>query len=221
MYTEPLYRVEHAVEVGFALLKPRLSKWVYGRNRRIILIGDAAHPPVPYVGQGAQMGIEDAGTLCLILKELCLGEDGELDIGAVGNATRIYENIRIPRASRVLEASRRMGSSQTQRATGNKTQAKAKEHFIKNAVLAQDTLPLMFPGSKYNYSKDVSEAIAMQSKHACSSSSHESPPSILEETLRMLEHKLPPAPSIAGVDKLPAFADLLERFRRPASSRYA
>ena len=57
-YIEPLYEVEHAVKVGFALLEPRLDRWVYGKKGRVVLVGDSAHPPVPYVGQGAQMGTE-------------------------------------------------------------------------------------------------------------------------------------------------------------------
>jgi len=48
-YIEPLYHVTHAVRVGFALMEPRLKKWSFGKNRRIVLVGDAAHPPVPYM----------------------------------------------------------------------------------------------------------------------------------------------------------------------------
>jgi salicylate hydroxylase len=54
-FIEPLFQVTHAVRVGFALLEPKLKTWV---NGRIVLCGDAAHPPVPYVGQGAQQGME-------------------------------------------------------------------------------------------------------------------------------------------------------------------
>lgn len=48
-YIEPLHHVTHAVRVGFALMKPRLKQWAYGKNKRIVLVGDAAHPPVPYM----------------------------------------------------------------------------------------------------------------------------------------------------------------------------
>lgn len=49
IYSEPLYHVTHAVRVGFALMDPRLEHWAFGKNKRIVLIGDAAHPPVPYM----------------------------------------------------------------------------------------------------------------------------------------------------------------------------
>ena len=36
-----------------------------------VLLGDAAHPPVPYIGQGAMMAMEDAGTLSMLLGHYC------------------------------------------------------------------------------------------------------------------------------------------------------
>jgi 2-polyprenyl-6-methoxyphenol hydroxylase-like FAD-dependent oxidoreductase len=48
-FIEPLYHVTHAVRVGFALMNPRLSQWAYGKGKRVVLVGDAAHPPVPYM----------------------------------------------------------------------------------------------------------------------------------------------------------------------------
>lgn len=48
-YFDPLCRVTHAVRVGFALMNPRLKQWAYGKNKRVVLVGDAAHPPVPYM----------------------------------------------------------------------------------------------------------------------------------------------------------------------------
>jgi salicylate hydroxylase len=59
-YLEPLRNVTKAVRVGFALLEPRLKTWV---NKRIVLVGDAAHPPVPYLGQGAQQGKYEFGVV--------------------------------------------------------------------------------------------------------------------------------------------------------------
>ena len=41
------------------------------RVGRAVLLGDAAHPPGPYIGQGAMMAMEDAGTLSLLLGHYC------------------------------------------------------------------------------------------------------------------------------------------------------
>lgn len=48
-YIEPLQHVTHAVRVGFAVLDPPLQQWAFGKKNRVVLVGDAAHPPVPYM----------------------------------------------------------------------------------------------------------------------------------------------------------------------------
>jgi salicylate hydroxylase len=58
---------------------------------RIALIGDAAHPMLPFLAQGAAQAIEDAGALARRL-----GENGD-----VAAALEAYSRDRTPRASRV------------------------------------------------------------------------------------------------------------------------
>eukprot|EP00980_Cylindrotheca_fusiformis_P016842 scaffold5085_cov115-Cylindrotheca_fusiformis.AAC.7 len=156
-YIEPLLRVEHAVRVGFCLLEPRLNKWVYGRKGRIVLVGDAAHPPVPFVGQGAQMGVEDAGTLTLLLKELCCSKAGTLDLGRFGDAMKVYERLRIPRTSSILDCSKELGKLQESRTKADRRPLD--ELLIQGEVLLNDTLPVMFPGARFNFRDDVARAI--------------------------------------------------------------
>eukprot|EP00934_Nitzschia_sp_Nitz4_P008368 Nitzschia sp. Nitz4//scaffold105_size73764//49936//51408//NITZ4_005679-RA/size73764-processed-gene-0.96-mRNA-1//-1//CDS//3329532456//8358//frame0 len=157
-YIEPLRRVEHAVKVGFALLEPQLTQWVYGKTGRIFLVGDAAHPPVPYVGQGAQMGIEDAGTLCLLLKNLCSDGKGNLEFQYLADAARMYETIRIPRTHQILECSKSLGDRHSTRSKGE-AEAAMEELMLAGEVMMNDNLPIMFPGATYNYNKDVMKAI--------------------------------------------------------------
>ena len=74
-----------------------LSHWTQGR---ITLMGDACHPMLPFLAQGAVMSIEDAWTLSRDLKNTA-------DIPA---ALKTYETTRKPRTSRVqLGARRQMG----------------------------------------------------------------------------------------------------------------
>jgi len=49
-YIAPLHQVTHAVRIGFCSLQPPLQKWVYANKGlgRIVLLGDAAHPPYVY-----------------------------------------------------------------------------------------------------------------------------------------------------------------------------
>ena len=71
-----------------------LPRWVKGR---IALLGDAAHPMLPFYAQGAGQAIEDAAALAV-----CLAT-GPWDPPA---ALARYEQVRLPRATQVQEASR-------------------------------------------------------------------------------------------------------------------
>jgi salicylate hydroxylase len=66
-----------------------LPRWSVGR---VTLLGDSCHPMLPFMGQGAAQAIEDAATLkgCL----LKFPDD-------VAAALRRYEELRLPRASRL------------------------------------------------------------------------------------------------------------------------
>jgi 2-polyprenyl-6-methoxyphenol hydroxylase-like FAD-dependent oxidoreductase len=73
-----------------------LGEW--GRGR-ITLVGDAAHPMTPNLGQGACQAIEDALELAA-----CVAEGTGLEMGL-----EKYEKRRIARTSPVILASRRLG----------------------------------------------------------------------------------------------------------------
>lgn len=74
-----------------------LRQWGEGR---VTLLGDAAHPITPNVGQGACMAIEDAACLAKCL----LGSSG------VAVAFRAYEAMRRSRTAYVARQSRRIGA---------------------------------------------------------------------------------------------------------------
>ena len=73
-----------------------MERWGAGR---VTLLGDAAHPMTPNLGQGACQAIEDAVVLAR-----CLGDGGE-----VVSSLRLYEARRIPRTADVVRRSRRVG----------------------------------------------------------------------------------------------------------------
>jgi salicylate hydroxylase len=66
----------------------------------VALLGDAAHPLLPYMAQGAALAIEDAATLAACIE----GEPRDL-----AGAFARYEELRRPRAERVARLSRRFG----------------------------------------------------------------------------------------------------------------
>jgi len=76
--------------------RPPVASWSRGR---VTLLGDAAHPTTPNLGQGGCMAIEDAVTLarCLVTNDTHEA------------AFSAYERLRVARTSRIVEASYSFG----------------------------------------------------------------------------------------------------------------
>lgn len=77
--------------------RAELPRWHEGR---VVLLGDACHPMLPFMAQGAVMAIEDAYVLA---REISRAE-------RVADALRAYEASRKPRTSRVQETARQNAS---------------------------------------------------------------------------------------------------------------
>jgi salicylate hydroxylase len=76
--------------------RPSLTSFSIGR---VALVGDAAHPMVPFLAQGAAQAIEDAGAL---LRSLARVED-------IPAALSVYSRGRVGRAARVQREALRLG----------------------------------------------------------------------------------------------------------------
>jgi 3-hydroxybenzoate 6-monooxygenase len=74
-----------------------IAQWTYGR---VTLLGDAAHPMLQYLAQGACMALEDAVTL---------GEALRVHAGQWSGALELYQRSRVARTARVLLSAREMG----------------------------------------------------------------------------------------------------------------
>ncbi|MGH3813275.1 MAG: FAD-dependent monooxygenase, partial [Pseudonocardiaceae bacterium] len=75
-----------------------LRRW---STDRITLVGDAAHPMLPFFAQGANQAIEDAVALAVCLRNIRRGE-----VGQIAAALARYEQARIQRTSEVHRISR-------------------------------------------------------------------------------------------------------------------
>jgi 3-hydroxybenzoate 6-monooxygenase len=80
-----------------------IMTWVFGR---IALLGDAAHPPLQYIAQGAIMAIEDG----YVLAEHLAATPGDRDSAAIDRALAAYEAVRPEHCRRVVTASRDWGT---------------------------------------------------------------------------------------------------------------
>ena len=87
---------QDAIEPTFTY--DRRPRRTWGRGR-VTLLGDAAHPMKPNIGQGAAQAPEDA-----VVLGSCVVESGDPE-----QALRAYERRRIPRANAVVRASRQAG----------------------------------------------------------------------------------------------------------------
>ena len=87
-----------------------IAKW---SSERVTLLGDAAHPLEPFMGQGASMAIEDGVVLGRIVE----------DSSSFSEIIERYETARIERSHFVTEHSKKAG----QRFTGNNPDAYTKE----------------------------------------------------------------------------------------------
>ncbi|HET7048798.1 MAG TPA: FAD-dependent monooxygenase [Solirubrobacteraceae bacterium] len=76
-----------------------IPRWTQGR---VAILGDAAHPMLPYLGQGACQAIEDGAVLASALAA---------EVDDPGRGLERYERTRRPRASRVVLAARERGLS--------------------------------------------------------------------------------------------------------------
>jgi len=74
--------------------RPPMSRWGQGR---VTLLGDACHPTLPFMAQGAAMAIEDAAVLA---RCVAAGNDVAADLAR-------YEGLRRDRTARVQQGSRR------------------------------------------------------------------------------------------------------------------
>src|SRR5664279_1784421 len=90
-----------------------IGQWNYGRAT---LLGDAAHPTLQYLAQGACMAMEDAVTL---------GEALRVNDNDFGKAFALYQRSRVARTARIVLSAREMGRI---------FHAKGVERLVRNAL---------------------------------------------------------------------------------------
>ncbi|MDQ4008455.1 MAG: FAD-dependent monooxygenase [Actinomycetota bacterium] len=92
-----LSKVEQTFRWGLYDREPRVP-WTRGR---LTLLGDAAHPMLPHLGQGANQAIEDGMTLAAVL--------ARTDTETAPQALRTYERLRRERTSAIQRGARENG----------------------------------------------------------------------------------------------------------------
>lgn len=112
---KPLNDLIHAVpdwRLWALSIRPPMRSGREQASGRVALLGDAAHPMLPYLAQGAGMAIEDAAVLARVLEQggLFANADGSADPGdLVPGLLRHYAQQRWPRNARVQATAIRNG----------------------------------------------------------------------------------------------------------------
>ncbi|KAJ3073991.1 hypothetical protein HDU98_000152 [Podochytrium sp. JEL0797] len=95
---EVVAKSERVLRYGIYDREP-LKTWI---NGRCVLIGDAAHPMSPHLGQGANTALEDGGLLAELLK--ASPEDPVL-------AFQQFEKLRLNRTAQIVKSANAMGAN--------------------------------------------------------------------------------------------------------------
>jgi 3-hydroxybenzoate 6-monooxygenase len=116
-----------------------VSRWSFGR---VTLLGDAAHPMMQYLAQGACMALEDGVTLAEALK----ASGGDFD-----DAFALYERSRVARTARVVLMTREMGRIY---------HAKGVERLVRNDLWKDRTPARFYDSLEWLYGWRVENCLA-------------------------------------------------------------
>ena len=116
-----------------------IAQWTYGRAT---LLGDAAHPTLQYLAQGACMAMEDAVTL---------GEALRLQGGDIDKAFAQYERSRVARTARIVLSAREMGRI---------FHAKGVERLVRNELWKGRTPERFYDAMEWLYGWTVDNCLA-------------------------------------------------------------
>ncbi|WP_395399667.1 3-hydroxybenzoate 6-monooxygenase [Pseudoduganella sp. UC29_106] len=116
-----------------------IGQWTFGR---VALLGDAAHPTLQYLAQGACMAIEDAVTLGAALRR----HGNDLDA-----AFSAYQQARVARTARVVLSAREMGRI---------FHAKGVERLVRNDLWKGRTPERFYDAMEWLYGWTVDNCLA-------------------------------------------------------------
>ena len=116
-----------------------IAQWTFGRTT---LLGDAAHPTLQYLAQGACMALEDAVTL---------GEAVRAQGGDIDQAFAQYQRSRVARTARIVLSAREMGRI---------FHAKGVERLVRNELWQGRTPERFYDAMEWLYGWTVDNCLA-------------------------------------------------------------
>lgn len=86
--------------------RPTLPLWHKGR---VVLLGDAAHPTSPHLGQGANQAFEDIYHLLRQFKLHNISPNEPISTSSLEAVFQDFEKVRVPRSTMLVEGARNEG----------------------------------------------------------------------------------------------------------------
>lgn len=80
-----------------------MERW-YNDEATVVFLGDACHPMLPYMAQGAGSALEDGATLGILLSKVQSRE-------GLPAALKTYQDLRVPRSTALQKRSMKQVSS--------------------------------------------------------------------------------------------------------------
>ena len=121
-----------------------IGQWNYGR---VTLLGDAAHPTLQYLAQGACMAMEDAVTLGEALRVTANNGDNDF-----AKAFALYQHSRVARTARIVFSAREMGRI---------FHAKGVERLVRNDLWKGRSPERFYDAMEWLYGWKVSNSLAV------------------------------------------------------------
>ncbi|RAK98136.1 FAD-dependent oxidoreductase [Aspergillus ibericus CBS 121593] len=98
---------ERIISYGvFDRKETRAEEWF---SSRCVLVGDAAHPTSPHLGQGANQALEDCYHLSRLLPDLTEGVEWATVEAGLEGVFRVFAMLRQPRTAALVKEARRIG----------------------------------------------------------------------------------------------------------------
>ncbi|KAJ8093248.1 hypothetical protein PM082_020734 [Marasmius tenuissimus] len=103
LYTGWDWRVQKLLALATSCLKTKvaymepLPSWTHP-SMKVVLVGDACHPMLPYRAQAAALAVEDCAVLGVLFSKIT-------DVAEIPELLRAYQVLRAPRATSTLQAS--------------------------------------------------------------------------------------------------------------------
>lgn len=120
---------EHSIVRTPALDRPTTGRWARGR---VVLIGDAAHPMTPNLGQGTCQAVEDA----LVLSRLLVQH------GSIEKAFRRFEKARRVRAAAIVLGARWIGRFAQSRGRAARVARRSLPRFLLSGAIERSLHPV-------------------------------------------------------------------------------